>query len=312
MQFDLQRELPLVYNTLQEQIIKLQSAEFESKIREVIEFSEKAIKDCKKMIIATIINKNYKAKFVNCTPSYIEYLRGYLDYSELNKKANNKLSNIQPQQQLTNHFSLHDINFQLANILKLIKEDLNKGYLIYNYLICEDEVSFLHKPSLERYLTETQINNNLFLNEINRKCTNIIQLWNEDLKNIPQKKLDKSFSYTDEETKHLFTTEYDFCPIYLKKDKWEFYKLPAGKQFFFENYKYTIYTLWDIVERCNLIRNWITASYPETNTINSNNTHLQTVKETEPTKETQNLHSEIFANNGFELFSYILENHIKV
>lgn len=86
MQFDLQKELPLVYNTLQEQIIKLQSAEFESEIKEVIEFSEKAIKDCKKMIIATIINKNYKAKFVNCTPSYVEYLRGYLDYSELNKR----------------------------------------------------------------------------------------------------------------------------------------------------------------------------------------------------------------------------------
>lgn len=97
--FDLQKELPLVYFILQDQIIKLQSAETESEITEIIKFSEKAIKEFKNKIITSIINESYKINYINDTPPHIQHLRVYLDYSELNKKANLEL-NIQPQLEL--------------------------------------------------------------------------------------------------------------------------------------------------------------------------------------------------------------------
>lgn len=171
IRFDLQKELPLVYNKLQEQIIKLQSAEFESEIKEVIEFSEKAIKDCKKMIITTIINKNYKAKFTNCTPSYIEYLRGYLDYSELNKKANNKLSNIQPQQQLKDITERKPITKQMSGYNRVTRNYVyTEKEKRYNYLTRE-------KTQLELYYkNRTEDNNGNYIITRNKEIDNKINL----------------------------------------------------------------------------------------------------------------------------------------
>ena len=149
------------------------------------------------------------------------------------------------------------INYQLAQILNLLKLDLEDGKITYNYLICENEIAFLDKDELGSYLNESRTINGLFLNGVKEKCEGIIKIWNEGFKNFPDRKFD--FCYYDKKTGNTLKTILDFHAIYLTKNNWGFFGTPLEKENFVKEFDYTIYSIQSIAQRCSLILNWITA-----------------------------------------------------
>ncbi|GAA3512435.1 hypothetical protein GCM10022393_27740 [Aquimarina addita] len=158
---------------------------------------------------------------------------------------------------------INHLNYQLSKIEELLNKDLENKEVTYNYLICEDDYKFLDKYELQTYITETKIENLGFLNTINERCSNIIKLWNIDFETLPNKTLDKPFIYNDTETGNYFNSVLDFHAIYLNEEKWKFYNTELGKTYFIKNYEYELYSIADIANRCYLILNWITGTFPD-------------------------------------------------
>lgn len=159
------------------------------------------------------------------------------------------------------------INYQLSKIEHLLMSDLDNKSLIYNYFICEESCKFLDKYALQSYITKTKIKNYTFLKSINQRCINILQLWNNDFINIPEKKLKPPFVFANIEQGKLLNTQLDFHAIYLTNNKFHFSTTETGKLEFIKNYSYNIYSIQEIAERCVVILNWITASCPETDQV---------------------------------------------
>lgn len=140
-----------------------------------------------------------------------------------------------------------------------MKKDLEDGKVTVNYFFCETECKFLDKVGISEYLTETRIENKSFLKSINKLCLEIIDLWNKDFQDLPDRKFDETFH-----SNTIIFSELYFHAIYLKEDKWQFFSTVSGKTEFTNNYDYSSIQIAEIAQRCSLILNWITSAYPET------------------------------------------------
>ena len=79
------------------------------------------------------------------------------------------------------------VHFQLSQIEKYLQRDLKDGLVTYNYFFCEDECKLLDRYILQEYFTENEIKNFLILKDINRKCNDVVRIWNEDFKGMPDR-----------------------------------------------------------------------------------------------------------------------------
>ena len=87
LQIDLAKEYPLVYEILEKQKIKLNNADFDEVIEEVIEFCKKAIKTTKESLTVSFLNKHYTSKYENGTPPFLFQMKTYIEYGNLYKEA---------------------------------------------------------------------------------------------------------------------------------------------------------------------------------------------------------------------------------
>jgi len=156
------------------------------------------------------------------------------------------------------------VHFQLSQIEKYLQRDLKDGLVTYNYFFCEDECKLLDRYILQEYFTENEIKNFLILKDINRKCNDIVRIWNEDFKGMPDRELKQEIWLVNEDEGSSFWSSTDFHAIYLTQDKWMVYNTNKHKENFIKKYKYTLYSVPLIAQRCASILNLITACYPET------------------------------------------------
>jgi hypothetical protein len=147
---------------------------------------------------------------------------------------------------------------QLSKIKSILIKEVESGSYTLNYNICEKEFKFLDKSELQKYLTNTDIKNSIFLKTINEKCLFIIDTWQKELQSIPYKELQDNL-----------VVEGDFISIATKIDFHAFNITEKGivihnKIDFVKRYDYTLFDLSDIAARCNWILNFNTAAYPKT------------------------------------------------
>lgn len=158
------------------------------------------------------------------------------------------------------------INYQLAKIESILREDLSDGSVTLNYLICENETKFLDKYSLTKYIRKKKIRNTSFLETISIRCKNVIQLINYDLKDLPFTK--ENFAFKDlsnPDDPFFLSTHLNFHAIYLSENKFHFYDSELSKQTFLKDFKSNSYDIYEIAQRCNLILNIILSSCPDIN-----------------------------------------------
>lgn len=188
------------------------------------------------------------------------------------------------------------ILFQLAEIKASLDKNLEEGAITYNYLICEDSCLLLDNFALEEYLMHTDIKNLFFLREVNKRCNDIITLWNEDFEPLPYKKLDEPFVCANEEKGVYHSSTIAFHTIKIFDDKWSYLR----KDYFINNYRYKIYTIANIAQRCATILNLVTAAFPETQDF-----------DLLPTQRNRNYWAEETENNGLiSHYETILDNLI--
>jgi hypothetical protein len=147
---------------------------------------------------------------------------------------------------------------QLSKIQSILIKEIESGSYTLNYNVCETEFKFLDKYELQKFLTNTEIKNPVFLKIINGVCLFIIDAWQKELQSIPYKELQGDL-----------VVEGDFLSIATKVDFHAFLVKEKGmtacnKIAFVKSYDYTLFDLSDIAARCNWILNFNTAAYPET------------------------------------------------
>lgn len=163
---------------------------------------------------------------------------------------------------------LNVIHFQVSQIEKLLIQDLQNGSTIYNYHICEEQTKFLDRNALRSYITETNVENITFLKAICQRCINIIEIWNLNLKYLPEKLLKEPFDFTDLSNKEnpiVFKTTLDYHAIYLTDNNFHFYPTKVEKIEFLKNFKSNPYVANQIVSKCEHILYWIKISFPNIN-----------------------------------------------
>lgn len=155
------------------------------------------------------------------------------------------------------------LTLQLTQIQSNLKNDLKNKALVYNYLV-NDEENFLSYFKLQSYILNNECKNLEPLKNINRKCTNIIELWNLDLENIPLKELYKPFDYYNEEKVKGYSSKTDFHAVSTLKDHdyWQNFSTTYGKKYFIENYEYIDISIPNIASKCINLSNLIENQFP--------------------------------------------------
>jgi hypothetical protein len=165
----------------------------------------------------------------------------------------------------TDNSIINVLSNQLQFILKTIKTDLNQNYQVYNYRVCEINLTFLDFNTLKNYITNKEIKNTASLLLICDYCRQIVDLWNKDLHNVPIKNFDEPFfcnqvEYTDS---FLLSSTSDFYCIYLRENRIENFNTLLGKTEFIKKYPHTNYSLWEIAIKCTDIYNFLTIAFEE-------------------------------------------------
>ncbi len=157
------------------------------------------------------------------------------------------------------------LTLQLTKIENLLKKDLENNSITYNYHINE-KANFLNYYKLQSFITSNEIKNLEALTNINRKCKNILELWNLDLKDVPYKELKEDFNYINHEKEESLSTSLDFHTISTLEtdDYWKNYNTIHGKRFFIENYGVLNYPISKIASMSINITNLIENQFPET------------------------------------------------
>jgi len=160
------------------------------------------------------------------------------------------------------------LTYQLNELENLIKRDVERGNMIYNYYINEKECKLLDYDKLQTYLTVTDIKNLASLRDIHRRCGRINNLWNDDLRTLKPKKLDKPFFVKEAENKSGWGmhSSIDFHVIYLTAVKFHYITFEDEKKKVMINWRDNntlVRThLANINTRCNDIRNLLVDFYP--------------------------------------------------
>lgn len=176
-----------------------------------------------------------------------------IDNKDINSKINNGINYIDVLER------------QLNKIITTIKDDIKNNSYKYNYIVSEYETTFLDTDLLKQYLRVNKITNINFFKEIIKKSIIIIDLWNEDLKNIPESKFDEVKTYVKKDEVFYLNTSIDFHCWISYYDKIENNNTELSKINFFKNYNYKIYSLPSITHKCNEIIDVILTAYPELN-----------------------------------------------
>ena len=120
---------------------------------------------------------------------------------------------------------------------------------------------------------------------------------NKDLYVIDYHEIEKYTPFLNIEVNKIFDLK-DYCPLYIHFD---------GNKF--KDFEYSCERILKFINRkIDMLNIEEIKPLLSDDKINLKDSHNNIAQPT--TKENQNLHSEIFANNGFELFEYILNNHI--
>lgn len=85
----------LVYETLELNKMKLNSATFENEIDEIIAIFERAVIDIKRMLHIAILYKKYEAKYPNGNPYFLIQMKCYFEYLQLHQIAIEKKGQLQ-------------------------------------------------------------------------------------------------------------------------------------------------------------------------------------------------------------------------
>lgn len=201
------------------------------------------------------------------------------------------------------------INFQVSQIEKLLRKDLENGTITYNYHICEEKTKLLDRFALQTYITETKIENLTFLKSICQRCSNIVDLWHVDLKDLPNNLLKEQFVVNDTNGNFLLSTPLKFYAIYLTDERFNFYTTDLEKREFLKEYKYNDYQISEIINKCSLILNWITASFTMIDVDYRPKTYLNHYLQT-GRFYFQGLVKYAYAKNEFKKFKKKLEKYI--
>ena len=169
---------------------------------------------------------------------------------------------------------------QLSQTQQYLKKDIADKLVTYNYLFCEDDCNYLDVDAIKEYISITDIKQFLLLKELNKRCSDIIKIWNEDFKGLPNRMFEEPFSFADADAGKSLYCSLEFNAAYLTSHKWNNYNTIKSKYIFVANYQYAIYPLPKIAQRCAEILNFVTASYPETKDFETI-FHSHTLQETE-------------------------------
>jgi len=157
----------------------------------------------------------------------------------------------------TKYNIINILSYQLYEIERLIKKDVERGDMIYNYFINENKCKLLDFYQLETYLTKTKIENLASLESMNNLCIRINNLWNDDLKKLECKKLENPFTIKEP----LFNSWIDFYAIYISKIEFHYCITKEDKKELLLNTN-KHYTLASINAKCIEIRNTLKSFYP--------------------------------------------------
>jgi hypothetical protein len=152
---NLAKEYPLVYEILEKQKLKLNSADFDEDIEEVIEFCKKAIKKTKESLIISFSNKHYKSKFENGNPPFLSQMKTYIEcgnlYEEaISKKNNNQL--FESDRVIKNKkIEIHDQKMDYIEIILRGYTDENNRNFLSKYFIRESKKAEKENYSFEEF-----------------------------------------------------------------------------------------------------------------------------------------------------------------
>lgn len=124
LSFNLSKEFPDAYQKLNSLRNLLEIADLTEEIVEVQNHAKKAFKAAKVRVDHQYQLKNYLAKHIGHTPSYLLYLRFYLEYFDLYEKASKKL--IEIENKTTNKDYKSEIWFKLG--ILFANGTMNKYY----------------------------------------------------------------------------------------------------------------------------------------------------------------------------------------
>jgi hypothetical protein len=160
------------------------------------------------------------------------------------------------------------LTYQLNELENLIKKDVERGNMIYDFYINEEECKLLDFDKLQTYLTEVDIKNLASLKDIYQRCNRINNLWNDDLRLLKPKRLDKAFNISPEECKsrYFIHSIMDFHLIYLTAIKFHYITFEDEKKKFMikwaDNSTLKTTHLAKINTKCHDIRNLLINFYP--------------------------------------------------
>jgi hypothetical protein len=213
---------------------------------------------------------------------------------------------------------INNLNTQLSFLLNNIEADIKQNFLVYNYLVCEDTIKFLDVKRLQIFITQTEIKNDSFLYELCLKCLKIIDLWNVDLIDVPIKNLTDNFHSLKSNGEDYFSTDLDFRAIFLNENKCDDFNTENGKHNFVKTYSFNVYSINEIADKCSLLINYITASFPEIKQkfeLNNQKENKSIIKiletETISIKGKTSFDPNHFNKECYNLFIYLVENYNK-
>ena len=194
---------------------------------------------------------------------------------------------------------------QLSKILEFLNEDIRNKQVICNYNICEDECKFLDKHELQTYITKTKIENTAFLKMICFKCIEVIELCHINCFDLPYKMLKEQFVHQN------ISTSLDFRTIYLSNQKFTLFNTDEGKKDFFDRFNFNTYQIADIANRCSLILNWITASFPEINTDSLKRLNNNLIKKNDRLHDEKLNNTSILENEKNDFIKSTIEDYLE-
>lgn len=160
---DLSKENINVYEFLQTQQNKFKTADVESEIEEVREYSKKAMSQCKNSLNIAFINNHYKVQLIGGTPRFLVDLKLYLEYKDLYEKtiSNDILkpqhfesfSNDEIKTELHNHIFKYNAFevFEKYHITKDLAEN-NRTDLNLLYQLFKNDNLFIETVELKHYI----------------------------------------------------------------------------------------------------------------------------------------------------------------
>lgn len=168
-------------------------------------------------------------------------------------------------------FSLRILDFQLQKFKEIILNDIQKGYLTYNFSIVSIGVNFLDVIDFENYLVRTKIENDRLLHTIYKVSNDILDIYidSEDKINFKEKEVIEKSLPSDWKIKlcdrAIAQVKAGFICLRVEEGKIrvyeEYYEIGAFNKIYvpnYDNHKNFISIITDI----QLIRNLITEYFP--------------------------------------------------